>query len=60
MKKDRFERHKQPWRQDELAKLHDLARKGKSQREIAKALTRTEESVRDRARSDGLAIAKLH
>ena len=56
---DRFERHRQPWRQDEIQKLHTLAGKGMSLRAIAKALTRTEESVKDRARADRLTIAKL-
>jgi transposase len=56
---DKFERHRQPWRQDEIQKLHLLAGKGMSQRAIAKALTRSEESVRDRARADGVRIAKL-
>ena len=57
---ERFERHKQPWRQDELQKLHTLAKKGMPLRAIAKALTRSEESVKDRAKADGLSIAKLH
>ena len=56
---DKFERHRQPWRQDEIQKLHLLASKGMSQRAIAKALTRSEESVKDRARADGLKITKL-
>ena len=56
---ERFERHRQPWRQEEIQKLHMLAKKGMSLRSIAKALTRSEESVRDRARADGLSIAKL-
>ena len=56
---ERFERHRQPWRQDEIQKLHTLADKGMSVRAIAKALTRSEESVRDRARLDGVRIAKL-
>lgn len=56
---ERFERHRQPWRQDEIQKLHTLAGKGMSLRAIAKALTRTEESVKDRARADRLTIAKL-
>jgi hypothetical protein len=56
---ERFERHRQPWRQDEIQKLHLLATKGSSLRAIAKALVRSEESVRDRARADGLSIAKL-
>jgi hypothetical protein len=57
---DKFERHKQPWTSAEITKLHTLAKKGMALRAIAKALTRSEESVRDRAKLDGLAIAKLH
>ncbi|WP_419827777.1 hypothetical protein [Sphingomonas sp.] len=57
---DKFERHRQPWRQDEIQKLHALAKKGMALRAIAKALTRSEESVKERAKLDGLSIAKLH
>ncbi|MBK8545680.1 MAG: hypothetical protein IPL62_20425 [Caulobacteraceae bacterium] len=56
---ERFERHRQPWRQDEIQKLHQFAGKGMSLKAIAKALTRSEESVKDRAKADGLTIAKL-
>ena len=56
---ERFERHRQPWRQDEIQKLHQLAGKGMSLKAIAKALTRSEESVKDRAKADRLRIAKL-
>ena len=56
---EKFERHRQPWKQEEIQKLHLLAKKGQSVRAIAKALTRSEESVKDRAKLDGLAIAKL-
>ena len=56
---ERFERHRQPWRQDEIQKLHQLAGKGMSLRSIAKALTRSEESIKDRAKLDRLKIAKL-
>jgi DNA-binding NarL/FixJ family response regulator len=56
---EHFERHRQPWRQDEVQKLHMLAAKGMSLRAIAKALTRSEESVKLRAKADGLKIAKL-
>ena len=56
---ERFERHRQPWRQDEIHKLHTLAGKGLSVRAIAKALTRSEESVKDRAKLDKIRIAKL-
>ena len=55
---DRFERHKQPWTGDELAKLRILATKGKGLKEIAKALGRSEESTKDRAKADGIGIAK--
>lgn len=56
--KDRFERHRQPWRQDEVQKLHLLAGKGMSLKAIAKSLTRSEESIKDRAKADRLTIAK--
>jgi transposase len=56
---ERFERHRQPWRQDEIQRLHVLAGKGMSVRAIAKALTRSEESVKDRAKLDRVKIAKL-
>jgi DNA-binding NarL/FixJ family response regulator len=56
---ERFERHRQAWTQDEIQKLHLLAGKGMALRAIAKSLTRSEESVKTRAKSDGLKIAKL-
>jgi len=56
---EKFERHRQPWRQDEVQKLHTLAKKGMALKAIAKALTRSEESVKDRAKADKLTIAKL-
>lgn len=56
---ERFERHRQPWTSDEVAKLHTLAKKGMGLQAIAKALTRSEESTKARAKHDGLAIAKL-
>jgi hypothetical protein len=55
---ERFEKHRQPWRSDEVAKLKVLAGKGKGLKEIAKALSRTEESTRERAKLDGIAIAR--
>jgi len=58
--KDKFERHKQPWTAAEIDKLHTLAKKGMPLKSIAKALTRSEESVKIRAKADGLSIAKLH
>jgi len=57
---ERFERHRQPWRADELHKLKTLAAKGMALKAIAKALTRSEESIKQRAREDGIKIAKLH
>jgi hypothetical protein len=56
---ERFERHKQPWTSDELQKLHQYARKGMSLQAIAKSLTRSEESIKIRAKADSLTIAKL-
>lgn len=55
---ENFTRHKQPWRADEATKLRILAAKGKGLKEIAKALTRSEESTADRAKLEGIAIAK--
>ncbi|WP_242416122.1 hypothetical protein [Sphingomonas panni] len=56
---EKFERHRQPWRPDEIQKLHQLAGKGIALKALAKALTRSEESIKDRAKEDGLKIAKL-
>ena len=56
---ERFERHRQPWKSEELAKLRTLAAKGKGLKEIAKALNRSEESTKERAKADGIGIAKL-
>jgi hypothetical protein len=56
---EKFERHRQAWTQSEIQKLHLLAGKGQSLRAIAKSLTRSEESTRDRAKADGLTISKL-
>ena len=58
-KAEKFERHRQPWTTDEIQKLHMLAKKGMALKAIAKALTRSEESTKDRAKADGLSIAKL-
>ncbi len=54
-----FTRHRQPWKPEELQKLRSLAAKGKGLKEIAKALNRSEESTKDRAKLDGVGIAKL-
>lgn len=56
---ERFERHRQPWRIEEIQKLRTLAGKGMALKAIARALKRSEESVKDRARLDGLVIARL-
>ena len=54
-----FERHRQAWTTDEIQKLHRLAAKGMSLRGIAKAMTRSEESIQARAKADGLKVSKL-
>ena len=56
---EKFERHRQPLKSDEVAKLTTLAAKGKGLKEIAKALNRSEESTKERAKTDGIGIAKL-
>ncbi len=56
---EKFERHRQPWTSDEVHKLHLLAKKGMSLKAISKAMTRSEESIKDRAKADKLTIAKL-
>ncbi len=56
---ERFERHKQPWTPEEVQKLHTLAKKSMGLQAIAKALTRSEESVKARAKLDKLGIARL-
>jgi hypothetical protein len=54
-----FVRHRQAWKPEELARMRSLAAKGMGLKAIARALTRSEESVQDRARADGVRIAKL-
>lgn len=56
---DRFERHRQAWTTDEIQKLHRLAEKGMGLKAIAKSLTRSEESTKNRAKQDKLKIQKL-
>lgn len=56
---ERFERHRQPWTGEEIDKLKILANKGMALKAIAKALTRSEESVKERAKADGLKVSKL-
>lgn len=52
----KFEKHKQPWSSAELERMRTLAKKGETARGIAKAIKRTEESVKDRARMEGLTL----
>ena len=59
MSKEGFERHRQPWTTDEIQKLHQFAKKGMALKAISKALKRSEESTKDRAKADGSNIAKL-
>ncbi|MEO5597916.1 MAG: hypothetical protein ABIQ66_04785 [Novosphingobium sp.] len=56
---EKFERHRQPWKPEELQKLRTLAAKGMGLKAIAKALNRTEESTKERAKADSIAVAKL-
>lgn len=56
---ERFERHRQPWTSEELQKLRLLAAKGMALKSISRAMTRSEESIKDRAKQDGIGIAKL-
>ncbi len=56
---EKFERHRQPWTNEEIQKLHTYAKKGMSLKAIANALTRSEESVKIRAKADKLTIDKL-
>ena len=56
---ERFLRHRQPWTSDEIQKLHLLAGKGMSLKAISKSMTRSEESIQARAKSDGLKVSKL-
>ena len=56
---ERFQRHRQPWTQDEIQKLHVLAGKGMSLKAISKAMTRSEESIQARVKQDGLKVSKL-
>ena len=56
---EKFQRHRQPWTQDEVQKLHLLAAKGMSLKAISKAKPRSEESIQARAKADGLKVSKL-
>lgn len=56
---ERFERHRQAWTHEEIQKLHMLVTKGMSLKAIAKALMRSEESTKHRAKQDKLKIQKM-
>jgi DNA-binding NarL/FixJ family response regulator len=56
---ERYERHRQAWTNEEIQKLHMLVTKGMSLKAIAKALTRSEESTKKRAKQDKLEIRKM-
>ena len=56
---ERYERHRQAWTPEEIHKLQMLATKGMSLKAIAKALIRSEESTKIRAKIDKLKISKM-
>jgi DNA-binding NarL/FixJ family response regulator len=56
---ERYERHRQAWTNEEIQKLQMLVAKGMSLKAIAKALTRSEESTKKRAKQDKLKIRKM-
>ena len=58
MAEGKFERHRQPWRPDEVQKLHTLAKKGMALKAIAKALNRSEESTKDFDKKNKIEIQK--
>ena len=59
MSDKQFQRHRQPWTSDEIQKLNTLAGKGIGLKAIAKALTRSEESVQSQAKQLKIKIAKM-
>ena len=56
---ERYERHRQAWTNEEIQKLHMLVTKGMGLKAIAKALGRSEESTKNKAKQDKLKIRKL-
>ncbi len=56
---ERYERHRQAWTNEEIQKLHMLVSMGMSLKAIAKALARSEESTKNRAKQDKLKIQKM-
>jgi len=55
---ERYERHRQAWTHEEIQKLHMLVTKGMSLKATAKALVRSVESTKNRAKQDKLKIQK--
>ena len=56
---EHFVRHRQAWTHDETQKLKSLAEKGMGLKAIAKALTRSEDSTKKKAKQEKLKIKKL-
>jgi len=56
---ERYECHRQEWTHEEIQKLHVLVTKGMSLKAIAKTLSRSEESTKNRAKQDKLKIIKM-
>ena len=56
---DKTAKHKQPWKPEELQRLHMLANKGKGLKDIAKSLNRTEESTKEAAKQHNITVVKL-
>jgi len=55
---ERFQRHRQAWTPAEIQKLHQLVAKGMGLKAISKSMTRSEESIKARAKIDKIKIAK--
>jgi len=55
---ERFQRHRQAWTPSEIQKLRQLVEKGMGLKAISKSLTRSEESIKTRAKIDKLKIRK--
>ena len=58
MSKEHFSRHKQPWNAEEAGRLRLLASKGQGLKQIAKTLTRSEESTKSFAKQQKINVAK--
>ncbi|MFT7595201.1 MAG: hypothetical protein ACI8R4_002528 [Paracoccaceae bacterium] len=56
---EHYERHRQAWTHEEIQKLRMLVTKGMSLKAVAKALARSEESTKNRAKQDKLKIQKM-